>query len=75
MIYTSELEIMVSGTVNSKNTWTDNSYDKVYHWLKPARGKIKLQKDRGEFEGVSIFSEVGKNWQEIRAFCRNTSIF
>ena len=24
---------------------------------------------------VPIFSQVGKNWLETRAFCRNTSIF
>ena len=37
---------------------------KVYDWLKPGCGKIKLQKDWGEFEGVRIFSQVGKNWQQ-----------
>ena len=26
-------------------------------------------------EGMSIFLQVGKHWQEIHAFCRNTLIF
>ena len=38
----------------------------VYAWLVESGGiKIKLQKDFKEFQEVSIFTQVAKNWQDI----------
>ena len=40
----------------------------AYDWLKPARWKINIQKDWGEFGGERIFSQasfrvkIGKNY-------------
>ena len=50
----------------------------AYDWLKPARCKINIQKDWGEFGGVRIFSQacfrakIGKNYT---FFCQKTLMF